>query len=894
MSIHTLFKSVTSSPTSRRPIRRIPPASRLNLESLEDRCLLSFSPAVNYPAGLNAHALLTADLNGDGRLDLAVLNYSSNTVSVLLRNANGTFQAPQNFATGAGPQSVAVGDFNADGKLDLVTANLAELSVLLGNGAGVLQEPTNINIGSNPSSVAVGDFNADGKLDLGVTSNVYSPGYYGGYGWYPGHYVGIANVLIGNGAGSFSTPNATSLGEGLRTTAVVADFNNDGKPDFATAAADYGSVTVSFGNGAGTLGNPIYSNGPLSQSMTAADLNNDGKLDLLMANTIGNSVSVLLGSGLGAFSYVSAQIYTVGSAATSVAVADCNGDSKLDLVAADNGNNVNVLLGNGAGAFRPPVSVSEGAGATNPVGIAVGDFNGDGRTDVATANSTSSNVSVLLNDGIWPALDVPSITIGDVTVTEGNVGTVSANFTVTLSTAYSQAVTVHYATADNNATAAGSDYQATSGTLTFNPGGPLTQTVSVLVNGDRVAEDNESFFVVLTGSTNAVVAKAKGVGTILDDEPSVGLASGAFGPEGNTGTTAFTFLVTLSAVYDAPVTVNYATADLTPDDQYWIGPGATAGIDYTATSGTLTIPAGQTSGTITVLVTGDRIVEPDEVFYFKLSNPTNAHLGSSQDLGIIMDDEPRVSIGSAIALEGNTGTKAFTFTVTLSVTYDVPVTVTYATADGSATLAGGDYRAASGTLTFAAGQTSKNITVLVNGDRAAEPDETFYVNLTGATGAGIASGTGYGTIQDDEPHISINSVSLKEGNSGTKLMTFTVTLSARYDQTVTVNYRTYDDSAKVADKDYVAKSGTLTFAPGQTTKTFTVTINGDTKKEADESFYVLLSGASSNAQIDNAYGWGDILNDDGRGREVHRPRFAWAVHAAIYEFMSSCSKKDAW
>src|SRR5947199_3559474 len=104
-------------------------------------------------------------------------------------------------------------------------------------------------------------------------------------------------------------------------------------------------------------------------------------------------------------------------------------------------------------------------------------------------------------------------------------------------------------------------------------------------------------------------------------------------------------------------------------------------------------------------------------------------------------------------------------------------------------------------------------------------------------------------IQDDEPRISIDSVSVKEGNSGTKLMTFTVILSAAYDQAVTVNFATHDDSATVAGGDYVAKSGTLTFAPGQTTKTFTVTIKCDTKREADESFYVLLIGASNNALI---------------------------------------------
>ena len=112
MSIHHTFRSLTSTPTRRRPIRRRPPASRLCLESLEDRCLLSFSPAVSYPVGANPQAVVTGDFNGDGRLDLAVANSASNTVSILRGNANGTFQAAQNFATGAGPKSVAVGDFN--------------------------------------------------------------------------------------------------------------------------------------------------------------------------------------------------------------------------------------------------------------------------------------------------------------------------------------------------------------------------------------------------------------------------------------------------------------------------------------------------------------------------------------------------------------------------------------------------------------------------------------------------------------------------------------------------------------------------------------------------------------------------------------------------------------
>src|SRR5436309_1390858 len=115
MWIKTFFQSLTSTPTRRRPSRRRPPASRLCLEALEDRCLLSFSPAVSYPVGVSPQAVVTGDFNGDGRLDLAVANESSNTVSILLGNADGTFQSALTAATGAGPQSLAVGDFNGHG-----------------------------------------------------------------------------------------------------------------------------------------------------------------------------------------------------------------------------------------------------------------------------------------------------------------------------------------------------------------------------------------------------------------------------------------------------------------------------------------------------------------------------------------------------------------------------------------------------------------------------------------------------------------------------------------------------------------------------------------------------------------------------------------------------------
>jgi probable HAF family extracellular repeat protein len=224
------------------------------------------------------------------------------------------------------------------------------------------------------------------------------------------------------------------------------------------------------------------------------------------------------------------------------------------------------------------------------------------------------------------------------------------------------------------------------------------------------------------------------------------------------------------------------------------------------------------------------------------------------------ENTPVISINDISVTEGHSGTKAATFTVTLSAAVSQTVTMNYQTATGTASLS--DYQIASGTLAFAPGETSQTITVSVNGDRVGEPNETFMVNITGATGALVLDGQGVGTIIDDEPRISISDASVQERNSGTSVMVFTLTLSAAYDVPVTVNFSTADSSAK-AGEDYEAKSGTLTFAAGETSKAITIVIKGDKKKEANEAFFINLSGATS-AFLQDAQAVGWILDDDRR------------------------------
>lgn len=210
--------------------------------------------------------------------------------------------------------------------------------------------------------------------------------------------------------------------------------------------------------------------------------------------------------------------------------------------------------------------------------------------------------------------------------------------------------------------------------------------------------------------------------------------------EGNAGTTEAVFTVTLSEPASDEVTVNFATVDGT----------ATAGADYTAQSGTLTFAPGETTATVTVAVVGDAIAEPDETFQVTLSQPSGAVIGDGQGLGTILDDEPPLlTINNVSMQEGRFGTRVFVFTLTLSAASDVPVTVDYATANGTAT-AGSDYQAQSGTVTFAAGETSKTISIVVNGDRKREANETFFVNLSDVVGALLQDDQGVGTILNDD------------------------------------------------------------------------------------------------------------------------------------------------
>lgn len=312
------------------------------------------------------------------------------------------------------------------------------------------------------------------------------------------------------------------------------------------------------------------------------------------------------------------------------------------------------------------------------------------------------------------------------------------------------------------------------------------------------------------------------------------------------GTMVFT--VSLSEVPTSNVTVDYSTSQGTAKED----------IDYEGKSGTLTIPAGLTSGSITITLIDDDIEENDEMFTVNLSDPsTNATISDGEGDGTILDDDssPSISIDNVTAGEGE-GT--ITFTVSLSEESGKNVDVDYETNDGSAE-AGSDYTSKSGTLTISSGSLSETITISLIDDALDEPGETFTVDLSNPINATIADDRGRGTIQDDDspPKLSIDDVSANEDEGS---MTFTVSLSEVSGKDVEVDYSTSDGSATAGD-DYTSKSGTITILAGSTSETVTISILNDNKDEDDETFTVDLSNRQ-NATISDSQGEGTIIDDD--------------------------------
>ncbi|MFW3176630.1 autotransporter domain-containing protein [Xanthomonas phaseoli] len=474
--------------------------------------------------------------------------------------------------------------------------------------------------------------------------------------------------------------------------------------------------------------------------------------------------------------------------------------------------------------------------------------NGDGATSDSFYLLDEDNNQVVFNITINPSRTA-SIAVSPSAANEDS-GT-SLVYTVTLSQTNSSPTTVNL-TRSGTATS-GTDYTGAVNSVVV-PANATSVSFSITPVADTTVEPDETaIFSVASGTDYSVGNPSSATATIVNDDFPVATITVSPASVYEDGAPNLVYTVALSQPSPSALSIGFN-----------VGGTATNGTDYATINSPLVIAAGQTSGTITVNPTPDTTVEPDETVVISLNAGSGYTVGSPNSATgtILNDDLPGLSINDVSVNEGNAGTTNATFTVSLSAPAGAGgVSFDLATADGTAT-AGVDYAASSLTRTIPAGSSSATFTVLVNGDTLAEPDETFFVNVSNVTGATVSDGQGLGTIVNDDaqPALSIDDVSVNEGNSGTTTATFTVSLSAASGQTVTVNYATADGTA-TAGSDYVARSGTLSFAPGVTAQGVAVTVNGDTAVEPNETFSVGLSGAS-NATIARATGTGTILNDD--------------------------------
>jgi hypothetical protein len=345
----------------------------------------------SYSTGDSAGPMVVADVNGDGKPDVLVLD--SSAVSVWLGNGDGTLKFSAGYDVGY-VISIAVKDVNGDGKPDLVAALYSEtgnpdsggIAILFGNGDGTFQNPVIYASGGYGAvAIAIADVNGDGYADLLVANQCQS--YDNCFNGFP---IGNVVVLLGEGDGTFHASGSYDFGVGTESI-VVADVNGDGSPDLLVAHGD-GAVTVLLNNHDGTFQNPVsYNANGYPTSFAVEDVNGDGKPDVIesviCANGCpNNGVSVLLGNGDGTFQ---PPILTSSPASGySIAVQDVDGDGEPDVVIA--GYVVpyaTVLLGNGDGTFQPPQKYQSGLKSNSAVAIA--DLNGDGKPDLVMSGACS-------------------------------------------------------------------------------------------------------------------------------------------------------------------------------------------------------------------------------------------------------------------------------------------------------------------------------------------------------------------------------------------------------------------------------------------------------------------------------------------------------------------------
>jgi Ca2+-binding RTX toxin-like protein len=514
------------------------------------------------------------------------------------------------------------------------------------------------------------------------------------------------------------------------------------------------------------------------------------------------------------------------------------------------------------------VNFADGDSASKTVTIPINDDTvdeADETINLSLVNPTGGATLGIQQTAVLTIVDndpSPTISVNNVAKLEGNSGNNNFDFNVTLSAASEQVITVNYATANGTATTIDSDYTSATGTITFNPG-ETSKNVSVAVTGDTFAEDEETFSLNLANPTNATLGNSVAIGTIQNDDisptplPGVLAFSNPTYSVNEDGTIVTAVTVTRTGGSDGAVSATINLAN-----------GTAGSSDYTSLPLVANFAAGDTSPkTFTITVISDTVDEADETINLSLVNPTGgATLGTQQTavLTIIDDDpSPTVSVNNVAKLEGNSGNTNFDFNVTLNTASEQVITVNYTTANGTA-IAGGDYTAATGTITFNPGETSKNVSVNVLGDSFVEGEETFNLNLANPTNATLGTSIGIGTIQNDDLPVALPIVTIASGNNASEPNTagsFILTRTGNVSQALTVALLPATGTA-TSGVDYQALPSNVTFAAGSNTANLSVATIDDTLVENTETISIALAAGSGYTIGSTANATIDLLDND--------------------------------
>ena len=449
---------------------------------------------------------------------------------------------------------------------------------------------------------------------------------------------------------------------------------------------------------------------------------------------------------------------------------------------------------------------------------------------------------------------IPTISVDDVVVGEAD-GV--ATFKVRLSEASANTVSVSYSTQNGDAFGGGYDYITTSGTLAF-AAGETVKFVQVPIVADTLVEDTESFFFNLSSPGNAVLGKARGVATIFDNDAIAGTPVMAVSdPVVDEKAGEARFIITLDRPGTGTVSANYTTQ-----------PGTAGALDFAAIAGGVSFAPGETVKTVTVTITDDAVPEANEKFNLVLSAVSGATLPDPIGTATIWANDQPTAVTPIISVDDLVVSEADAFAefiVRLSAPSANTVSVSYSTQNGSAFGGGYDHITTSGTLAFAPGETIQTVRVPIVNDTTVEDKESFFFNLSSPGNALLGKARALGTIIDNDadqsmplgtPVMAISDPVVDEAAGEAR---FVITLDRPSTGTVSVHYATQAGTANAAD--FATTSGDLSFAPGETAKTVTVSITDDAAAEPDEKFNLVLSTVSG-ATLPDPVGTATISAND--------------------------------